>query len=156
MSDGVDFGIDGGCFFLCSCFLREVKMANDLIQTMEGPEIEPGKASQEISSLEEVWLEVQKGNFVRAAHLAVKGGLPGKLIRQLQCSAVRHFIEVLHNFEGAKKLMVNYTLNDDEICEIIRGVLNGERARAESVTWLNTKGRSVAGTPLTEFLLIRF
>ena len=74
-------------FFLCSCFLREVKMANDLIQTMEGPEIEPVKASQEISSPEEVWLEVQKGNFVRAAHLAVKGGLPGKLTRQLQCSA---------------------------------------------------------------------
>jgi hypothetical protein len=96
---------------------------------------------------EEVRFEVSKGNLVRAAHLAIQKGVSRDKTRKLQCDAVRHFIEVLHNFEGAKELVSAYDLNSEEVRTILHSVMENPRADTQSVTCFSQKrGRMVAMT----------
>jgi hypothetical protein len=94
---------------------------------------------------EEVKLELRNGNFVRAAYLAMQRGLPREKTRELQRNAVRHFIEVLHNFEGAKELLSAYDLNSEEVRTILHSVMENPGADTQSVTCFSQKrGRMVA------------
>jgi hypothetical protein len=96
---------------------------------------------------EDVRLELGKGNLVRAAHLALQQAVPRERVRELQSNAVRQFIELWHNFEGAKQLISSYGLNDDEVRTIVRQILENPRSHTESMTWFNRKkGRMVAST----------
>jgi len=96
---------------------------------------------------EAVRLELQKGNFVRAARLAVQQGVPRENIRELQRNAVRQFIEELHNFEGAKKLISEYDLSFEEMRTLLQNVFESPRAHAEQRTCFdNKKGRMTAMT----------
>jgi hypothetical protein len=96
---------------------------------------------------EEIRLETRNGNFVRAAHLAVQAGVARERVRELQCNAVRQFIEELHNFEGAKKLISEYDLSFEEMRTILQNVLESPRTRTEQRTCFDTKkGRMTAMT----------
>lgn len=129
-----------------------LRLTNHQVQKGEGSEIDPRQIAEIDSLPEEIRLEVRKDNFVRAAHLAVQSGLAREVIRRLQCSALRQFIEVLHNFEGAKQLIASYDLSADEIREVLQIVMNSEQARTEVVTWFDKKGRTVT-TTLAERIL---
>lgn len=104
---------------------------------------------------EAVRLELQKENFVRAAHLAFQQGVPREDIRELQRNAVRQFVEDLHNFEGAKELIRMYDLSREEVRAVLRKVLDWGTIFADNViasaildrllhhsTTINIKGES--------------
>jgi hypothetical protein len=96
---------------------------------------------------EEIRLETRNGNFVRAAHLAVQYGVARDRVRELQCKAVRQFIEELHNFEGAKKLISEYDLSLEEVRTILQNVLESPRTHTEQRTCFDSKkGRMIAKT----------
>lgn len=95
----------------------------------------------------EVTLELRKGNFVRAAHLAIEKAIPREKVRELQLDAIQQFIEQLHNFEGVKELVSGYSLSDDEVRTILLKILENPKSHTESITWFNRKkGRMVATT----------
>lgn len=96
---------------------------------------------------EQVRLELRNGNFVRAAHLAVQNGVAREKVRELQCRAVRQFIEELHNFEGAKKLISEYDLSFEEMRTILQNILESPRTHTERRTCFDRKkGRMTAMT----------
>jgi hypothetical protein len=96
---------------------------------------------------EEIRLETRNGNFVRAAHLAAQTGVARERVRELQCKAVRQFIEELQNFEGAKKLISEYGLSLEEVRSILQSVLESPRTHTERRTCFEgKKGRMTAMT----------
>lgn len=99
---------------------------------------------------DEVSLEISKGNFVRAVHLAIEKGVPRDSIRNLQSNAVRQFIEVLHKFEGAKGLISTYDLSSQEVRTILQNILHSPRARSQSLTWFNHKKGKIVATTLAQ------
>lgn len=113
--------------------------------TIEFPRIgieKPDPAWSQEELPDEVRLELTKGNLVRAAHVAEQMGVSREKVRDLQSDAIRHFIERLHNFEGAKKLMSSYGVEDDEVRAIIKEILENPKSQTESMTWFNwRKGR---------------
>lgn len=102
---------------------------------------------------EEVAIEIKNRNFVRAALVAMQKGVSHSVVHELERNAVRHFIEDLHNFEGAKKLISDYDLSFEEVRMIIRDVLDRTKSRTELWTFIHPgKGKMVAMT-LTERIL---
>ncbi len=59
----------------------------------------------------EVSLEVQRGNLVRAARFTIEKGISRERAHGLQSSAIRQFIEQLHNLEGTEELVSSDDLN---------------------------------------------
>src|SRR5271157_2203958 len=92
---------------------------------------------------EEVRAEIKNQNFVRAAYLASDRAVSPERTRELQCMAVRNFIEILHNFPGAKKLIEQYELTADEIREIMKDVLENPTSEKELVSCINVKSGKI-------------
>ena len=102
---------------------------------------------------EPVRREIKNGNFVRAVQLAVENNLRSDRVRELEHEAVRQFIEIWHNFEGAKVLIAKYDLGAEEVRTILKSVLDSSRAQNVVRNCFNAKSGRMAAMTLAQRIL---
>jgi len=94
--------------------------------------------------------ELERSNFVRAAHLAKQLGLAEKTIKEHQLAALTQFLIEYQNFEGAEKLIAEYKLTAQEFDILIKELLKRPELKSRKLfglepSWL---ARTITATLL--------